>query len=302
MKAILVGAGATLAAFAPLPLFAQSDDASGETLSYQATDDSRSPYLSDWLNQAVNVVGSGHTRFGPQKVDDLYLEYEFFGRKGPLDVYGYIDFPKFFGIGNAADSGIWDDGSPMFLEVEPRLSIDEMTGRKLGFGPFNEFYIASNYIFDWGHNSDNRQNTLFLGLGTDIDTGTKLGLSANIYARYQWENYGAENENSWDGYRFKIKYFYPLADLWGGSLNWIGFANYDFGSDLGDESPIRTNNSLAATNILSLGYTHWQFSAVARYWHNGGQWKDGTQLDFGDGPFRVSSNGWGYYLIAGYKF
>lgn len=50
-----------------------------------------------------------------------------------------------------------------------------------------------------------------MGLGTDIDTGLPMSLSMNIYAKYQWENYRAANENSWDGYRFKVKYFVPLT-------------------------------------------------------------------------------------------
>ncbi|STW31285.1 Nucleoside-specific channel-forming protein Tsx [Klebsiella michiganensis] len=53
-----------------------------------------------------------------------------------------------------------------------------------------------------------------MGLGTDIDTGLPMSLSLNVYAKYQWQNYGASNENEWDGYRFKVKYFVPLTDLW----------------------------------------------------------------------------------------
>ncbi len=55
-----------------------------------------------------------------------------------------------------------------------------------------------------------------MGLGTDIDTGLPMSLSMNVYAKYQWQNYGAANENEWDGYRFKVKYFVPITDLWGG--------------------------------------------------------------------------------------
>ncbi|SPW36507.1 nucleoside-specific channel-forming protein tsx [Escherichia coli] len=73
----------------------------------------------------------------------------------------------------------------------------------------------------------------------------------NVYAKYQWQNYGAANENEWDGYRFKIKYFVPITDLWGGQLSYIGFTNFDWGSDLGDDSgnaingiKTRTNNSI----------------------------------------------------------
>ncbi|HBQ79925.1 MAG TPA: nucleoside-specific channel-forming protein Tsx, partial [Erwinia persicina] len=38
-------------------------------------------YVSDWWHQSVNVVGSYHTRFGPQLNNDVYLEYEAFAKK-----------------------------------------------------------------------------------------------------------------------------------------------------------------------------------------------------------------------------
>ncbi|WP_457808216.1 nucleoside-specific channel-forming protein Tsx [Kushneria sp. EE4] len=294
-----------------LPLSVQADPqtpdgsaASGETASYETTDDSpRSAYLSDWYNQNVTVIGSKDIRFGPQRIDDVYLEYEFFGRKGPLDLYGYIDMPKFFGIGNAADSGIFDNGSPIFAEIKPRLSLNELSGRDLSLGPVSEWYLAANWIYDWGHNSDNRQNTLYTGLGSDIDTGTPLDVSFNFYGRYQWENYGADNENSWDGYRAQLEYSYPLASFDNGaSLFYAGFTNYDFGSDLGDDDPTRTNESVVATNAFVYSFTHLRFMAVARYFHNGGQWNDASELNFGDGDFRVRSTGWGYYFGVGWQF
>lgn len=275
-------------------------------MSYSATSHAETndtQYLSDWWHQSVNVVGSYHTRFGPQLNNDLYLEYEAFAHKDWFDFYGYVDVPKFFGVGNTPDIGIWDKGSPLFMEIEPRFSIDKLTGTDLSFGPFKEWYFANNYIYDMGRNNDNRQNTWYMGLGTDIDTGTKLALSANIYAKYQWENYGAPNENSWDGYRFKIKYFLPITTLWGGNLSYVGFTNFDFGSDLRDKAgESRSNNSIASSHILSLGYDNWHYSVVARYFHNGGQWEDGTELNFGNGPFEVKSTGWGYYLVVGYNF
>lgn len=189
------------------------------------------------------------------------------------------------------------------MEIEPRFSIDKLTGTSLAFGPFKEWYFANNYIYDMGRNSDSRQNTWYMGLGTDIDTHSDVGLSLNVYAKYQWENYGAANENSWDGYRFKVKYFVPITTLWGGNLGYVGFTNFDWGSDLRDKGgSSRTSNSIASSHILSLGYDHWHFSAVARYFHNGGQWADGQELNFGNGPFEVKSTGWGYYLVAGYNF
>ncbi|MGY2799346.1 nucleoside-specific channel-forming protein [Ewingella americana] len=282
-------------------------------LSYSATvlaDDTQGEFVSDWWHQSVNVVGSADTRFGPTIRNDVYLEYEAFAHKDWFDFYGYIDIPKSFGAGNGNDTGIWDkNGSPLFMEIEPRFSIDKLTGTDLSFGPFKEWYFANNYIYDMGPNSDNRQNTWFMGLGTDIDTHLPMSLSLNVYAKYQWENYGAANENSWDGYRFKVKYFVPLTQLWGGNLSYIGFTNFDWGSDLGDNDftdvngrKARSSNSVASSHILSLNYTHWHYSFVARYFHNGGQWQDGAELNFGNGNFDVKSTGWGYYAVIGYNF
>lgn len=150
--------------------------------------------------------------------DDVYLEYEYFGRKGPFELYGYIDVPKILGIGNSNDKGAWDHGSPLFMEHEPRISIDYLAGRSLAIGPFKEWYVAFDWIYDHGSNTANRAN------------------------------------------------------------------------------------ALVATNVLLYSFTHLRFTLVGRYFHNGGNWEDGSELNFGDGNFRARSNGWGYYAGVGYQF
>ncbi|MGF6762244.1 nucleoside-specific channel-forming protein [Paraburkholderia sp. GAS33] len=262
-----------------------------------------SPYLSSWFHQSLGVIGSKDIRFGPYETNDMYLEYEYFGRKGPFDLYGYIDAPKVFGVGSTHDTGMWDRGSPLFSEQEPRVSIDDLVGRHLGFGPFKEWYLAFDWIYDEGYNIGGRQNTLYSGIGTDIDTHTPLILSANLYVRRQWENYGAANENSWDGYRAQMKYIYPLGSFHGGNLTYVGFFNYDFGSKLREETggTSRTDTAFVETNVLLYSFTHWRFWAAARYFHDGGQWSGGD-LDFGNGPFANRATGWGYYASVGYQF
>ena len=279
MKKTLLAAGAVLAL--------------STSFTVNAAENDKPQYLSDWWHQSVNVVGSYHTRFGPQIRNDTYLEYE---------------APVFFG-GNTDAKGIWNHGSPLFMEIEPRFSIDKLTGTSLAFGPFKEWYFANNYIYDMGRNKSGRQSTWYMGLGTDIETGLPMSLSMNVYAKYQWQNYGAANENEWDGYRFKVKYFVPITQLWGGNLSYIGFTNFDWGSDLGDNDfrdlngrKARTNDSIASSHILALNYDHWHYSVVARYWHNGGQWNDDASLNFGNGDFSVRSTGWGGYLVVGYNF
>ncbi|MDH2432280.1 nucleoside-specific channel-forming protein Tsx [Pokkaliibacter sp. MBI-7] len=261
---------------------------------------------ASWFAQDLTLIHSHNIKFSPRPNSDTYLEYEYVGRQGPVELYGYVDVPKVLGDsshGSKYDTGVWDDGSPVFMEHEPRISIDSLTGKDLSFGPFKEWYVAFDWIYDNGDNRASRQNTLYAGIGTDIDTHSPLMLSANVYARRQWENYGAANENSWDGYRLNLKYILPLNQIAEG-LTYIGFTNYDFDSDLGELSgPDRTNNALVSTNVL-----HYKINpkvhvmAVARYFHNGGQWKDGQTLNWGDGNFTANSNGWGTYFGIGYDF
>jgi nucleoside-specific channel-forming protein len=69
---------------------------------FSAAQNDKPQYLSDWWHQSVNVVGSYHTRFGPQIRNDTYLEYEAFAKKDWFDFYGYMDAPVFFGGNSTA--------------------------------------------------------------------------------------------------------------------------------------------------------------------------------------------------------
>ncbi|WP_204311490.1 outer membrane protein OmpK, partial [Stenotrophomonas maltophilia] len=47
-----------------------------------------------WNN--LHVYRAFNQRGGPYLTDDSYLEWEFGGRKGVLDLYGYIDYKNLF--------------------------------------------------------------------------------------------------------------------------------------------------------------------------------------------------------------
>lgn len=249
-----------------------------------------------WYFHSIKVVKSGATRYGPTKTGDLYLEYEFFGRKNFLDFYGYVDLPKFFGTATDGYKGFWDGGSVAFIDIQPRASINSILKKDLKLGPIKEWYISANYIGDWGKKKDfGRANNLWLGVGVDIDTKTKLGLSLNGYVRKVWENYQAPNENSWDGFRLKFKYFYPLGKALNGDLSLIGFGDYDFGSKLKDYDN-KSGSAFVVTQVLSLSYQRVQMAAVARYFAAGGQ------NVYDNAPYNIDSNGgWGYYLAFGFN-
>lgn len=134
MKKTLLAAGAVLAL--------------SSSFTVNAAENDKPQYLSDWWHQSVNVVGSYHTRFGPQLRNDTYLEYEAFAKKDWFDFYGYADAPVFFG-GNSDAKGIWNHGSPLFMEIEPRFSIDKLTNTDLSFGPFKSGTSRTTTFTTW---------------------------------------------------------------------------------------------------------------------------------------------------------
>lgn len=265
-------------------------------------------YLFDWWYQSVNVVGSYYICFGLQICNDIYLEYEVFVKKDWFDFYGYIDVLVFFG-GNSMVKGIWNKGFLLFMEIELCFFIDKLINIDLSFGFFKEWYFVNNYIYDMGCNDFQEQSIWYMGLGIDIDIGLLMSLLLNVYVKYQWQNYGVFNENEWDGYCFKVKYFVLLIDLWGGLLSYIGFINFDWGFDFGDDNFYDLNgkyvcisNFIVFSYILVLNYVYWYYFIVVCYFYNGGQWVDDVKLNFGDGLFSVCLIGWGGYFVVGYNF
>ncbi len=70
-----------------------------------------------------------------------------FAKKTGLISAAISIFPKRFDWGSSeSDKGITVKRFPPLLEIEPRFSIDKLTGADLSFGPFKEWYFASNYI------------------------------------------------------------------------------------------------------------------------------------------------------------
>jgi nucleoside-specific channel-forming protein len=216
----------------------------------------------------------------------------FFGNTGPLELYGYVDFPKDLDIGNANSTGIWDGGSRFFAEIEPRLSFGKLLDRDLTVGPIKDWLIAVDYTFDDGSNGSlSRSANLNIGLGTTIDFGIPLRLQANFYERYWGENYGRFNSNSWDGYRAQFVYSYPIMKFADGStLSYGGYTNIDFDSKLHNltGNPNTTSDMLKSTHGLIYKLKHYSFGITAQYYEHGGQ--------------SLNSTGWAGLAKIGYRF
>ncbi len=198
-----------------------------------------------WNN--LHVYRAFNQRGGPYLTDDSYLEWEFGGRKGVLDLYGYIDYKNLF---DDASSDV-PDGENWFVDIEPRLSIDRLLGRDFSIGPIREWFVAFDYYY-----ADARQgpglNVLWSGIGTNTELPWLGTVGLNLYARYIDKNYGASNENAWDGYVAHMNWSQPLAQFGGKRfIAFQGFFDYEFGSKLPDkddafEREYRTDNGFQA--------------------------------------------------------
>lgn len=245
-----------------------------------------------WLNQTVYHIIQMHTMNGRAPINASYLEYEFFGAKGPLELFGYIDFPKILNLGNENSKGVWDGGSYFFTEIQPRLSLGKTIDKDVSIGPFKDWFLAADYTFDFGRNGPNsRSVNLYTGLGTTIDTGTPLRLQANAYKRYLGENYGLPNAKSWDGYRFQFVYSYPIKTFPDGArLSYGGYTNLDFGSKLHDLTGTAslTNEAAKSTHGITYSTKKYSLGFTAQYFGHGGQ--------------NRASTGWGGLIKMGLKF
>lgn len=222
--------------------------------------------------------------FGLQ--DDTYLEMEFGGRSGALDLYGFLDI---FDIFDDADSD-FHNADNFFLKFQPRFSINVMSGKDLKWGPVQEWYIATLFYI-----GDRGLFTEFIGLGTDVEVPWFGKMGANLFARYVRENFGAANEQSWDGYLLSLNWFAPFYTFQNKSyLAYQGYFDHIFGATEISDGVDRAESSLGWFNGL---YWHNQRYAVAY----GLKIYQNMSL-FQDGGIGGETSGAGHYLILTYKF
>lgn len=222
--------------------------------------------------------------FGNQQ--DTYLEMEFGGRSGILDLYGYLDVFDVFDTSDSDRHG----GDNFFVKIAPRFSLDYLTGHDLSAGPFQEWYIST--LFNIGDRALFEQ---YVGIGTDIQIPWLGKLGANLMARYVRENFGAANERKWDGYILSTNWFTPFYTFANDSfISYQGYLDYKFGANEISNSRDRSDTSLEWFN----GF----------YWHSKRYaagyglklYKDMALLK--DGGFAGETSGVGHYLSLTYKF
>ncbi|MGS0690249.1 nucleoside-specific channel-forming Tsx family protein [Shewanella sp. 30m-9] len=233
-----------------------------------------------------------------------YLEMEFGGRAGIVDLYGYVDV---FNVTNR-DYGDKNNGaSKMFMKLAPRFSIDGMTGWDLSAGPIQEVYFST--LFNWGGGGisgtrpndvagepdvtiDGDVNMSFWGLGADVMVPWLGKTGMNLYAAYDL------NTKDWNGYQFSMNWFKPVMNFDNGSfVSFQGYVDYQFGADSVDDLYVPTTSSGGAAYFG----LHWHSDNYA-LGYGLKAYQDVYLVKDDGGLVGLESTGFAHYFTATYKF
>lgn len=224
-----------------------------------------------------------------------YLEMEFGGRSGILDIYGYIDI---FNLANQTSSEgdkNPDEGkSKMFMKFAPRVSIDALTGKDLSFGPVQETYFSALYNWDGLINEEDGTgvNSTFWGVGADVIVPWLNKIGVNLYGFYDL------NTKEWNGYQISVNWFKPFHEFENKSFFCFqGYIDYQFGAD-SDSSAFVPTTSDGGTGFFGL-YWHTERYALG---YGLKAFNDVYLIEDGAGDLALDSTGVAHYLSATYKF
>lgn len=274
---MLALAGATVAAI------------SGNAFAADRTDLHGSDYK--WL-QFNAMYSIGEKPDNPASGDQHnYLEMEFGGRSGVVDLYGYVDV---FNLANeSTDNGDKNPGSgtsKIFMKFNPRFSIDAITGKDLSFGPIQEVYFST--LFNWDGLNGEGVNSTYWGVGADVNVPWLGKTGMNLYGFYDM------NAKEWNGYQFSANWFKPFYFFDNKSfLSFQGYIDYQFGADE-DETAFVPKTSTGGNIFFGL---YWHSDQYALGYGLKG-FQDVYLLEDGAGALALESTGWSHYLSATYKF
>ncbi len=246
-----------------------------------------------WMN--ANLYRGDNQRGGPRKFDDTYFELEFGGRSGIIDFYGYVDYIDIFNDERNSDQGGFDNS---FSKVDLRFSFDAIFEKDLAVGIVKEWYLATSMIDgDYNGNFGGGLRVHWFGVGTDTELPWLGLVGLNLYARYFVENFGATNEEKFDGYNFHMNWFKPFKFFKSGDfLSFQGYFDYEFGSEI--KGPARTPT--AFQTYLGVWYhsKYYAFGYGSKLYDNMNNFRHKDQF-FGSS---VNSTGIGHYFNVTYKF
>ena len=135
----------------------------------------------------------------------------------------------------------------------------------------------------------------YLGVGTNIEVPWLGKMGANLMARHVRENYGAENEDTWDGYLLALNWFKPFYTFTSDSkFTYQGYFDYTFGATKLADSADHSDNSLAWFNGLFWHSSRYAAGYGLKYYKDAALFKSGGLAG--------ETTGFAHYLILTYKY
>ncbi|WP_260261210.1 outer membrane protein OmpK [Vibrio intestinalis] len=262
-------------------------------------------HKNDYKWFQFNIMGAFDELPGESSHD--YIEMEFGGRSGIFDLYGYIDFFNVLNSDGSDKSG----SDRIFAKINPRMSLDGLTGKDLSFGPVQELYFANQIVINGGgeytyldsngqpmvdgdgniRKADKPTYNIYTGIGSDVMVPWFGKVGVNAYAKYDM------NAKEFNGYQVSLNWFKPFHFFENGSfISYQGYLDYEFGIEKTEiaGTPLNSSNGGAMYNGI--------------YWHN-----DQFALGYGlklynevyglaDGGIAGKTSGVAHYIAATYKF
>ncbi|WP_417357080.1 outer membrane protein OmpK [Gallaecimonas pentaromativorans] len=265
------------------------------TFGAQATEGVGDLHSADHKWLSFNLMHSEDNRLPFQNHKDTYLEIEFGGRSGILDLYGYVDLFDILDDGSDDRSG----GDNLYAKIVPRFSLNAISGRDLSFGPVKELYLATEFNIGDSSGDNGGLWSQYLGLGSDIEVPWFGKMGLNLYARYVRENYGNANEKKWDGYKVSTNWFKPVHRFASGDfIAYQGYLDYQFGASKIGRVPGYSPNSIEWFNGIYYHSAHYAVGYGLKYYNNMAFFKDNDEAT----GVRQDTSGFGHYLSLNYLF
>ena len=272
-----------------------------------AADYSDDIHKNDYLWSQFNIMYAvGEKPSDSDSKHHDYLEMEFGGRSGVVELYGYVDVFNLFNT-DANHSDKKDGASKMYMKLAPRFSIDGMTGKDLSFGPVQELYIATQFNWGGGQITGTRDNDVqggepvaivgdvnnsFWGLGADVMVPWLGKVGVNLYGLYDLNN------KDWNGYQFSTNWFKPIVNFDNGSfISYQGYIDYQFGAtNKGDAYVPKGSHGGAMFNGIFWHSERYALGYGLKAYNNIYTIKDGA------GIVGLESTGFAHYFSVSYKF
>ncbi|QSX38122.1 nucleoside-specific channel-forming Tsx family protein [Shewanella sedimentimangrovi] len=248
-------------------------------------------YASDYNWMQFNAMYSIGEKPELNGDEHNYMEMEFGGRKGIVDLYGYVDV---FNLANESskngDKNPGSGASKLFMKFAPRISLDAVFGKDLSVGPIQEVYFST--LFNWNGSVGDGVNSTFWGVGADVNVPWLGKTGMNLYAYYDLNN------KEWNGYQFSANWFKPFYFFENKSfLSFQGYLDWQFGADENHNEFVPTTSS--GGDIFFGLYWHSDKYALG-YGLKG--FKDVYLLEDKGGIVGLETTGWSHYFTATYKF